>query len=94
MRHFVALASLLLLSSVSGSAAGGAVAEVRSGDARVELHLDPGPCVGTARWALFIENKVRVSGCWILIGESVQIAWLDGSASVIPSQAFREPKLL
>jgi hypothetical protein len=97
MRPSAALFALLLAGSVSGSVMGdglGPIAEVRAGDTRVELHREPGPCVGTARWAVFIEDKIRVPGCWILVGESVQIAWLDGSASVIPSRAFREPKLL
>lgn len=93
MRYFIALASLLLAGSVMGDGLG-PIAEVRAGDARVELHREPGPCVGSARWALFIEDKIRVPGCWILDGESVQIAWLDGSASVIPSRAFRKPEIL
>jgi hypothetical protein len=97
MRPSAALFALLLAGSVSGSVMGdglGPIAEVRAGDTRVELHREPGPCVGTARWAVFIEDKVRVPGCWILVEESVQIAWLDGSASVIPSRAFRKPEIL
>ena len=97
MRPLAALFALLLAGSVSGSVMGdglGPIAEVRAGDTRVELHREPGPCVGTARWAVFIEDKIRVPGCWILVGESVQIAWLDGSASVIPSRAFRKPEIL
>lgn len=97
MRPLAALFALLLVGSVSGSVMGdglGPIAEVRAGDARVELHREPGPCVGTARWAVFIEDKIRVPGCWILVEESVQIAWLDGSASVIPSRAFRKPEIL
>lgn len=97
MRPLAALTSLLLLGGLSGSVMGdglGPIAEVRAGDTRVELHREPGPCVGTARWAVFIEDKIRVPGCWILVEESVQIAWLDGSASVIPSRAFRKPEIL
>ena len=97
MRPSAALTSLLLLGGLSGSVMGdglGPIAEVRAGDTRVELHREPGPCVGTARWAVFIEDKIRVPGCWILVEESVQIAWLDGSASVIPSRAFRKPEIL
>ena len=93
MRYFIALASLLLAGSVMGDAFG-TIAEIRAGDARVELHREPGPCVGFARWALYLQDKVRVPGCWILDGESVQIAWLDGSTSVIPSRAFRKPEIL
>lgn len=93
MRYFIALASLLLAGSVMGDAFG-PIAEIRAGDARVELHREPGPCVGSARWALYLQDKIRVPGCWILDGDSVQIAWLDGSASVIPSRAFRKPEIL
>lgn len=93
MRYLAALLSLLLAGSVMGSGAG-PIAEARANGMRVELHREPGPCVGTARWALFIEDKVRVPGCWILEGDSVQIAWLDGSTSVIPSRAFRKPEIL
>lgn len=93
MRYFIALASLLLAGSVMGDAFG-PIAEIRAGDARVELHREPGPCVGSARWALYLQDKIRVPGCWILDRESVQIAWLDGSTSVIPSRAFRKPEIL
>lgn len=97
MRPFAALFGLLLVGSVSGSVMGerlGPIAEVRAGDARVELHREPGPCVGEARWALYLQDKIRVPGCWLLAGDSVQIAWLDGSASVIPVRAFRKPEIL
>jgi hypothetical protein len=97
MRPFAALFGLLLVGSVSGSAVGeglGPIAEVRAGGARVELHREPGPCVGEARWALYLQDKIRVPGCWLLAGDSVQIAWLDGSASVVPVRAFRKPEIL
>lgn len=90
MRHAIALLSLLL----AGSAAGDVILEARDEDIRVELHRDAGPCVGSARWAIFYQGRVRIPGCWILMGESVQIAWLDGDVSVIPARAFREPRRL
>lgn len=88
MRHAIALLSLLL----AGSAAGDVILEARDEDIRVELHRDAGPCVGSARWAIFYQGRVRIPGCWILNADSVQIAWLDGDISVIPVRAFREPK--
>jgi len=97
MNPSAALFGALLVGSVSGSVMGeslGPVAEVRAGDARVELHREPGPCVGEARWALYLQDKIRVPGCWLLAGDSVQIAWLDGSTSVIPARAFRKPEIL
>lgn len=97
MSPSAALFGALLVGSVSGSVMGeslGPIAEVRAGDARVELHREPGPCVGEARWALYLQDKIRVPGCWLLAGDSVQIAWLDGSTSVIPVRAFRKPEIL
>lgn len=91
-----ALIPLVILGAVHAVAQElqGPIAEVRAGDTRVELHREPGPCVGAARWALFIEDKIRVPGCWLLAGDSVQIAWLDGSTSVVPVRAFRKPEIL
>lgn len=91
-----ALIPLIILGAVHAVAQElqGPIAEVRAGNARVELHREPGPCVGSARWALFIEDKIRVPGCWIPSGESVQIAWLDGDVTVIPARAFRKPEIL
>ena len=91
-----ALIPLIILGAVHAVAQElqGPIAEVRAGNARAELHREPGPCVGSARWALYIEDKIRVPGCWLLAGDSVQIAWLDGSASVIPVRAFRKPEIL
>jgi len=88
-----ALAVCLALGLV-GSAAATLVAEVQEGNMRVELHDVPGPCQGRALWAQFQEGKVRISGCWVLAGEIVQIAWLDGDVSQIAARAFREPRSL
>jgi len=88
-----ALAVCLALGLV-GSATATLVAEVQEGNMRVELHDVPGPCQGRALWAQFQEGKVRISGCWVLAGEIVQIAWLDGDVSQIAARAFREPRSL
>jgi hypothetical protein len=70
------------------------VAEYREGGMRVELYAEAGPCVGSARWAVFLQGPVRVPGCWLWVGESVQIAWLDGDFSKVPARVFRKPELL
>ena len=88
-----ALAVVLALGLV-GSATSKLIAEAVEGPVRVELHDVPGPCQGNALWAQFQEGKVRISGCWILAGEIVQIAWLDGDVSQIAARAFREPRSL
>lgn len=84
-----ALAVALLL-----AAAPAPVAEYREGDARVELYSEAGPCVGNARWAVYLQGPVRVPGCWLWVGESVQIAWLDGDFSKVPARVFRKPEVL
>ena len=97
MRLFAALFGLLFVGGVSGSAADaglGPVAEYREGDARVELYTRAGPCVGSARWAVYLQGPVRVPGCWLWTGDSVQIAWLDGDFSRMPARVFRKPEVL
>jgi hypothetical protein len=76
------------------AAAPAPVAEYREGDARVELYAEVGPCVGSARWAVFLQGPVRVPGCWILMEDSVQIAWLDGDFTRVPARVFRKPEVL
>lgn len=84
-----ALAVALLL-----VAAPAPVAEYREGSAKVELYAEAGPCVGDARWAVFLQGPVRVPGCWILTEDSVQIAWLDGDFTRVPARVFRKPEVL
>jgi len=84
-----ALAVALLL-----AAAPVPLAEYREGDARVELYAEVGPCVGNARWAVFLQGPVRVPGCWLLTEDSVQIAWLDGDFTIVPARVFRKPEVL
>ena len=91
LRFATALALGLVL---TGSATATLVAEAQEGNVRVELHDAPGPCQGNALWAQFQQGKVRISGCWVLAGEIVQIAWLDGDVSQIAARAFREPRSL
>ena len=86
--------ALALGLGLTGSAAATLVAEVQEGNVRVELHDVPGPCQGNALWAQFQQGKVRISGCWVLAGEIVQIAWLDGDVSQIAARVFREPRSL
>jgi hypothetical protein len=92
MLRFALAVSLAL--GLVGSATSKLIAEVVEGSVRVELHDIPGPCQGNALWAQFQEGKIRISGCWILAGEIVQIAWLDGDISQIAARAFREPRSL
>jgi hypothetical protein len=100
LRLAVALACTPLLvlgivhATTQGTAGLAPMAEYREGDARVELYAEAGPCVGNARWAVFLQGPVRVPGCWLLAGDSVQIAWLDGDFSKVPTRVFRKPEIL
>lgn len=79
---------------LTGSASGSLVAEAQEGNVRIELHDVPGPCQGNALWAQYQEGKVRISGCWVLAGNAVQIVWLDGDVSRIDARVFKKPKEL
>lgn len=79
---------------LTGSASGSLVAEAQEGNVRIELHDVPGPCQGNALWAQYQEGKVRISGCWVLAGNAVQIVWLDGDMSRIDARVFKKPKEL
>lgn len=68
------------------------VAEVRQGDVAIQLHSDAGPCVGAARWAVYLDARQRIPGCWIFTPQGVQIAFLDGDVLTIPPELWRKPK--
>jgi hypothetical protein len=85
-------AALILALGLVGSATATLIAEAQEGNVRVELHDVPGPCQGRALWAQYQEGKIRISGCWVIAGEIVQIAWLDGDVSQIAARVFKKPK--
>ena len=87
-------AALAITLGLTGSASGSLVAEAQEGNVRIELHDVPGPCQGNALWAQYQEGKVRISGCWVLAGNAVQIVWLDGDMSRIDARVFKKPKEL
>ena len=90
-----ALAAVLLMLAIALSiqpAAAAVIAVATDGDRRAELHDQPGPCVGAAKLAVFIQGPVRVGGCWVMAEpEVVQIAWLDGEVSNAATRHFRKP---
>jgi hypothetical protein len=91
-----ALAAVLLMLAIALTiqpAAAAVIAVATDGDRRAELHDQPGPCVGAAKLAVFIQGPVRVGGCWVMAGpEVVQIAWLDGEVSNVAIRHFRRPE--
>lgn len=58
--------------------------------ASVELLPEAGPCQGAAHHARYVplEGPV-VDGCWRLVGENIQIAFLDADALRVPFEAFQ-----
>lgn len=90
-----ALAAVLLMLAIALTiqpAAAAVIAVATDGDRRAELHDQPGPCVGAAKLAVFIQGPVRVGGCWVMAGaDTVQIAWLDGEVSNVAVKHFRKP---
>lgn len=86
----IALLALL----ISGAAQAGVVAELLGDQSTLQLHDDAGPCVGAARWAVYLDAKQRIPGCWVLSPHGVQIAFLDGDVLIVPIEAFRKPKEL
>lgn len=70
------------------------VAEYSEGSKKVELYIEPGPCLKDAKWALYIDEKERIPGCWIVIPPTtIQISWLDGDISRFPIEIFKKPKV-
>ena len=53
-----------------------------------------GPCLGTARLAIYTDGTVRTPGCWRWLPQMgiVAIAWLDGDFSQVAPAQFREPE--
>jgi len=85
------LAASLALASLSVEAKAIAFAQSADG-ARIVLHDDVGPCVGTAKLAEYIPvNGPRVQGCWLALSSSVTVAFLDGERGTV---AFADLKKL
>lgn len=92
MRHLLAA---LLITTASSTATAEVMAEAAHGDVRIELHTDPGPCIGAARWALYLQGPQRIPGCWIALDTgTIQIAFLDGDIARLPMHLFSAPRVL
>lgn len=90
---FAATSLLVMLLAIPLSTHAAVIA-VATGDAgaRIELHDTPGPCVDKALLAVYIRGEQQVPGCWITGAGEVQIAWLDGDATLVSVGVFREPQ--
>ena len=85
------LAASLALASLSVAAKPIAVAQSADG-ARIVLHDEVGPCVGSAKLAQYIAlDGTQVQGCWLALSSSVTVAFLDGERGTV---AFADLKKL
>lgn len=94
MAGWLVAAVAIGLTTTPGSAHAAVIAVATEGDVRVELHDDTGPCLGTARLAIYTDGTVRTPGCWRWLPQMgvVAIAWLDGDFSQVAPAQFREPE--
>jgi hypothetical protein len=92
-----ALFSLLAAASMSAFAAPvEVIAEAVSGDVRLQLTRQQGPCQGNARLIVFLRGSDSpLLGCYkpVQVGPQTLIAvnWLDGDRDMIPLSEFKAP---
>jgi hypothetical protein len=69
------------------------IAIAQSGDgARIVLHDEVGPCVGSAKLAEYIPlNGTTVQGCWLAVPGNVTVAFLDGERGKVPIEDLKKP---
>lgn len=91
VRLAAAAAAALLLAA---SAHGAVIAVAQQGKIRLELHDQPGHCLGEARLAIFSDGTQRIPGCWLARAEGITIAFLDGDHVAVPFALFRRPQEL
>ena len=90
----VALLTALVLAATSTQAATFAVAAAEDGS-RIELHDEPGPCMGEARMAEWITKAGNVTpGCWLLGMGLVFVVFMDAEIARIPTGALKQPTRL
>jgi hypothetical protein len=93
MEHFMRYVFAASLALVALSAESKAIAFAQSADgARIVLHDEAGPCVGSAKLAEYVPLKgATVQGCWLALSGSVTVAFLDGERGTV---AFGDLKKL
>lgn len=66
---------------------------VDANGARIELHDEPGQCVGGAMRAEYIaRDGSRVPGCWTQRRpDLVGVVFMDGDVATVPIEAIRPP---
>ena len=84
--------SVLALFAASAHAAPAAVIETPGGT--VVLHADATGCIEQARRAEWVSQdmKIRIPGCWVTDGRTVQVAFQDGDAQRYPVAFVKKPE--
>jgi hypothetical protein len=85
------LAACLALAALSADAK--VIAIAQSGDgARIVLHDEAGPCVGSAKLAEYVPlSGAIVQGCWLAVPGSVTVSFLDGERGKVPLENMTKP---
>lgn len=84
----IAAAALLFC----GAAHAAVIAVAQQGKHRLELHDEAGPCLGSARLAIYTDGAQRIPGCWLVRPDAVTVSFLDGDHAAIPMAAFKPPQ--
>lgn len=83
---------LALLAALSGPALGALAAVADTSTGVIELYDDAGPCVGEAKYAVFIgTDGGKIPGCWVARNEMVYIAFMDADIARVRQSSFRKP---
>ena len=87
MKHIVLCIALLAL-----PAQGKIALTVQSEAGKIDLHDEPGICLGDAMRAEFVTPAGAVTpGCWTVKGTAVFVVFLDGDVARIPVGALKAP---
>ena len=83
----------LILLALAGPVAADPIREAITPSGRLTLYTEQGPCVHTARLAVWTyEDGRTVAGCWVASPTQVLVSFLDGDRADVPLSAFAPVK--
>jgi hypothetical protein len=86
---------VLILGALAFAANAEVIGVVDAGaDSMVVLHNIPGPCVGHAQFAEYVQEKrTNIPGCWILSqnGKGLFVVFFDTDFFQAPTSLIRQP---
>lgn len=85
-------AAAAAMAALAMTAQAAVIAVAQEGAKRLDLHDQPGHCLGQARLAVYTDGVQRVPGCWLVKPDAVTVAFLDGDFITVPLAAFRKPQ--